>query len=208
MKSKLTSLQQRILLILKDVSTTWHLTGGAALVGFYTKHRETRDLDLFFPQKMLHKHDVSPLIFALQEEDIQVDILQTSPTFHRYRLSDSIEVCLLDLVADPVPPIESPVQHELGFYIDTPYEIFINKLCALLSRSEARDLWDVMVLIKRGIDLEKGLEQAVQKDAGFSPLTLAWLLESLPLSELKMGVQERDELMQFHQDLIQRLTNL
>jgi len=24
------------------------LTGGAALAGFHTKHRETRDLDLFF----------------------------------------------------------------------------------------------------------------------------------------------------------------
>ena len=207
MISKLTPLQHKILHTLKNVSTHWHLTGGAALAGFYTKHRETRDLDLFFAQKVLNPYDVGPLIHALQENDIQVDTIQTTPTFHRYRLSTTQEVCLLDLVADPVPPIEPPYRHEQGFYIDTPYEIFVNKLCALLSRSEARDLWDLMELSKQGMDLTKGLQQAVQKDAGFSPLTLAWLLESLPLSELKIDQTVYDELLQFHQNLIQTLTN-
>ena len=163
---------------------------------------------LFFSQKVLNKYDVGPLIHALQENDIQVDTIQTTPTFHRYRLSTTQEVCLLDLVADPVPPIEPPCLHEQGFYIDTPYEIFVNKLCALLSRSEARDLWDVMELSKQGMDLTKGLRQAVQKDAGFSPLTLAWLLESLPLSELKIDQTVYDELIQFHQNLIQTLDQL
>jgi hypothetical protein len=33
--------------VLSGMQPAWTLTGGGALVGFYTKHRETRDLDLF-----------------------------------------------------------------------------------------------------------------------------------------------------------------
>ena len=36
------------MIALSGLQPAWTLTGGAALAGFYTKHRETRDLDLFF----------------------------------------------------------------------------------------------------------------------------------------------------------------
>ena len=45
---RLSALQERVLLLVADLTPPWTLTGGGALVGFYTKHRETRDLDLFF----------------------------------------------------------------------------------------------------------------------------------------------------------------
>jgi hypothetical protein len=47
-QGKLSALQQRILVVLSPLRPSWTLTGGAALAGFHTKHRETRDLDLFF----------------------------------------------------------------------------------------------------------------------------------------------------------------
>jgi len=34
-----------VLVILSGMQPIWTLTGGAALVGFYTKHRVTRDLE-------------------------------------------------------------------------------------------------------------------------------------------------------------------
>jgi hypothetical protein len=44
---RLSSLQHRILgLLAHGVRSPWVLTGGAALGGFYTRHRTTRDLDL------------------------------------------------------------------------------------------------------------------------------------------------------------------
>jgi hypothetical protein len=45
---ELSALQQRVLVALSEIRPTWTLTGGAALAGFHTRHRETRDLDLFF----------------------------------------------------------------------------------------------------------------------------------------------------------------
>jgi hypothetical protein len=44
----LSAVQEEVLVVLSGLRPTWTLTGGGALVGFHTKHRETRDLDLFF----------------------------------------------------------------------------------------------------------------------------------------------------------------
>ena len=43
-------------------------------------------------------------------------------------------------------------------------------------RAEPRDLWDVTVLVDLGVDLDLALVDAPQKEGGFSPLTLAWVL--------------------------------
>ncbi|HZF11547.1 MAG TPA: hypothetical protein VFE33_22390 [Thermoanaerobaculia bacterium] len=44
----LTPLQWKTLEILGGLEPPWTLTGGAALVGVHLKHRDTRDLDLFW----------------------------------------------------------------------------------------------------------------------------------------------------------------
>jgi phosphoribosyl-dephospho-CoA transferase len=41
--------------------------------------------------------------------------------------------------------------------VETPHQLLVNKLCALLSRSELRDLVDVRVLIESGLDLTRAL---------------------------------------------------
>jgi hypothetical protein len=61
-------------------------------------------------------------------------------------------------------------------------EILANKLCALLSRSEVRDLVDVRALELTGYRVEDALEAARLKDTGFTAGQLAWVL-----SEIKLG---------------------
>lgn len=68
--------------------------------------------------------------------------------------------------------------------VDTAHEILVNKLTALLSRSELRDLIDIRALLEAGGSLPKALDDAPQKDAGFSPVTLCWLLEQYPVEAL------------------------
>jgi hypothetical protein len=60
--------------------------------------------------------------------------------------------------------------------VDNRHEILASKLATLLERSETRDLADVKALLDAGGDLESALRDAPMKDAGFSPLTLAWVL--------------------------------
>ncbi len=56
--------------------------------------------------------------------------------------------------------------------------------CALLSRSELHDLEDVRALLDAGEDLVRALADAPRKDAGFSPVTLAWVIEQLPVAAM------------------------
>ncbi|HYN22036.1 MAG TPA: nucleotidyl transferase AbiEii/AbiGii toxin family protein [Thermoanaerobaculia bacterium] len=98
---------------------------------------------------------------------------------------------------------------EVSIAVDTPHEIFVNKLCALLSRSELRDLSDVQVLLDHGLDLNSALRDAPQKDAGFSPLTLAWVLQSFHPTALAPAAgfskEEAEGLESFRNELVQRL---
>ena len=93
--------------------------------------------------------------------------------------------------------------------VDTAHEILTNKLCALLSRAELRDLIDVKALLEAGGDLTRALADAQHKDAGFSPLTLAWVLQGLDLQSLarltNLGPAETEALAGFLSSLVERL---
>jgi hypothetical protein len=96
--------------------------------------------------------------------------------------------------------------------VDTRRELLASKLATLLERSELRDLADVKALLDAGGNLEDGLRDAPLKDAGFSPLTLAWVLKSYdprPAARA-LGLEERqtEDLLSFRETLIDHLTRL
>lgn len=210
--SRLTSLQLRILRALSTLRPAWTLSGGGALVGFYLKHRETRDLDLFW-------HGTSRLgelprraRDRLRGDGLDVSDIQTAVSFHQFRVSSGSESCVVDLVADPSVVLEAPHTFDIGageIEVDSPHEILVNKLCALLSRAELRDLVDLQQLLAQGGDLERALRDAPRKDGGFSPLTLAWVLKEMNPTQLAraLGMSETETrvLSDFHVALIERL---
>ncbi len=57
-EGRLTSAQVEVLRALAGIVPAWRLAGGAALAGFYTRHRGTRDLDLFWLGKDLGGGDL------------------------------------------------------------------------------------------------------------------------------------------------------
>jgi hypothetical protein len=92
--------------------------------------------------------------------------------------------------------------------IDSAQEILANKLCALLSRTEVRDLVDVARLAEAGNDPIAALDFAFRKDAGMSAGQLAWVLSSFPIPtdpSLLYGMSQKD-LLDFRENLINRLT--
>ena len=119
---------------------------------------------------------------------------------------------IIDLVADPTPIAEVAQPMIIGdatILVETPHQLLINKLCALLSRSEVRDLIDIRALVESEADLPRALNDRPGQDAGFSPMTFAWGAQSLPLRRIaatqKWPEPEIEALERFRQGLVERV---
>jgi hypothetical protein len=91
--------------------------------------------------------------------------------------------------------------------VDPVAEILANKLTTILSRSEERDLVDLLFLERHGFRLEDALEAAGKKDGGCTPAALAWVLSeiSIPDGAALPGGVTGEELRRFVADLVVRL---
>lgn len=209
---RLSSLQERVLVVLAGLDPPWTLSGGAALAGFHTRHRETRDLDLFWQSRSELGNVALDARRRMEQAGLEVAVVQTAVAFCRLGVREGVDSVVVDLVADPVPLAEAPrpvTVQGATFLVDTPHQILVNKLCALLSRSEVRDLVDVKALLEAGGDLRRALMDCPQQDGGFSPLTLAWSMRGLPLRRLAAALgfapEVVDELERFRDELVDRI---
>ena len=188
---------------------SFFLSGGAALVGFYFGHRETQDLDLFTLANEIEA-GFRLLNEVAKELNATVESIQTSPDFRRLLVKRNDEAIVIDLIREYVYQISIDKPIINGIRVDSPEEILANKLCALLSRSEIRDLVDVRELEKAGFSIENALEVAEKKDTGLTPSQLAWVLSEITFgddAQLPIDISVA-ELRKYLQDLIARLTKL
>ncbi|HUH04813.1 MAG TPA: nucleotidyl transferase AbiEii/AbiGii toxin family protein [Kofleriaceae bacterium] len=209
---KLTDLQQRVIVALAGLEPPWTLSGGAALVGFHTQHRETRDLDLFWQGRRVLDDLIDQTVRRLESQGFNVSIIQRAEAFGRLDVRDPAGSVIVDLVADPVPLAETPQLATVGettVLVDTPHQILVNKLCALLSRSELRDLVDVRALLDAGGDLPRALADCPDQDGGFSPLTFSWAARGLAIGRLgrALGWSQApvEDLERFRDELVDRI---
>lgn len=179
--NKLTPLQREFLYAFFALDSRFFLTGGAALVGFVTGHRTTYDLDLFTTDDILSEGDAA-LRRAAANVGATTANVQTSPDFLRRLVTRDAESVVVDLVRDRAPQSTHGKVCIDSISMDSPAEILANKLCALLSRTEMRDLVDVKVLLETGLDLGQAVDLASRKDGGFSPATLGYVLHSFPVT--------------------------
>jgi len=209
MSKRLSDLQARVLAALADVEPPWTLTGGAALAGFHLGHRTTRDLDLFWHGARSIAEMRREVVARLEAVRLSAEALRTSDSFCSLLVRDGKDSVVVDLVADPVATVEAPQPqriHGAVIAVDTKHEILVNKLCALLHRSEVRDLLDIAALVADGGDLAKALRDAPRKDGGFSALTLGWSLSNWQVADAARAAgmaEHADDLERFRQRLLQ-----
>ncbi|MDX2009854.1 MAG: nucleotidyl transferase AbiEii/AbiGii toxin family protein [Myxococcaceae bacterium] len=184
--------------------TGYFLTGGAVLAGWELAHRGTDDLDLFTIEPDAMVPGEQALRRAAAELGGTVTPVTTSPDFRRFVVHFSDEALKVDLVRDYTVQQFEKVERD-GVVTDTAAEIFVNKLCTLVERSEIRDLVDVMLLERRGLRVEDSLSRAQQKDAGVTPATMAWLLDSLPIPANPPGGVSHAEVVDYRAALRDRL---
>ncbi|HVY30588.1 MAG TPA: nucleotidyl transferase AbiEii/AbiGii toxin family protein [Polyangiaceae bacterium] len=185
------------------------LGGGAALSGVHLGHRLSRDIDLFFDDKRL----VRELLVQLGELAAGVGatfkVVRDGGAFVRGVVELPEQSLEVDLVYEPSQPL-APRDIVANIVVDSLPDLRANKLTCLLSRSEPRDLVDVMFLERSGYTPEKDLELALAKDAGVDPGILAHLLSEFPVTPLPQMLVplSEAELVTYRNELSERLRRL
>lgn len=212
---RLSALQVTILSTVAEVQPPWVLAGGAALVGFHVPHRTTRDLDLFWHGLSGLGRIPADVADVLGRAGLEVATLQSSPSFSRLAVRSAGEACTVDLVAVPASAtgvLDAVRLGESTILVESAQQLLVAKLCALLGRSELRDLQDVKALVESGRDLEAAVLAAPALDGGFSPLILARLLDTfpvVPVSQLAgLAPSAVADLAVFRDRLVERLLRL
>lgn len=208
-RSRLTPLQVQVLEAFFTHDDRFYLTGGGALAGYHLGHRETHDLDLFTLTSVV-EDGVRALHAAATDVGASWQEVRTAPEFRRVLLSRGDESVIVDLVFEQTEQLR-PDKPAYGLVrVDPAEEIFANKLCTLLGRSEIRDLVDVRALEGLGLSLTEALEAGQRKDGGLTPAQLAWVLSQITIGDrasLPGGVTPA-ELRDYLRRLIDRLARL
>jgi len=210
MASALSGLQGELLDAFFAREQRLFLTGGAALTGFYQSPRPTDDLDLFGAPALEMADAVRSLEAAAAACGARLESVKTFPDYRRFLAVRGAETCRVDLVIDRAPALESEKQRFGSVRVDSMREIAANKVCAILSRSEVKDLLDLKFLLGAGLDLGQALRDARLKDRGAEPSTLAWVLEQISISpeaRLPAGA-DPIELDRFRKQLVEQLQRL
>lgn len=206
-RDKLTPLQNELLDAFFRHERGFFLTGGAALAGFHLHHRETSDLDFFTTEAEAFERGSHALRSAAREVDAELAVRQDVPGFRRFVATRADEGVVVDLVLERVAQVRPEKPNVGGIRVDPVEEILANKLCAVLSRSEERDLVDLYCLEGSGLRIESALADALLKDGGCTPAALAYVLGQITIPDaaaLPGGVSGR-ELRAWLGELVTRL---
>jgi len=187
----------------------FHLAGGAALSGAHLAHRLSGDLDLFCHDSARMRHLVSQLEAIAAEAGGTSRIDRDSGTHVRAQFAFADGALEVDVVYESLPDLASPETLE-GVVVESLDDLRAAKLTCLLSRSEPRDLVDVLFLERAGYRPEDDLALALRKDAGVDPGVLAWLLRSFPVTPLPIMLLPLNEaeLRAYRDALAERLRAL
>jgi len=203
----LSGFQREFLRALATRRSGFFLTGGAVLAGWVLGHRETDDLDLFTPDDAPMR-DADRMARGIADElGATVEPTRTSPDFRRYALRRGSESIIVDFIRERVPQLH-PKSERDGITMDPVEEIVANKICALLGRTEIRDVVDLYCLEMAGFEVEQFLADAQRKDAGVTPAALAWVLSELAVPDRLPGDVDAEKLRAFVVELEARMRRL
>lgn len=189
----------------------FYLTGGGAL-GVHLGHRRSFDLDLFTADDAAFRAALASLPVIASELGGRVEVLTDAPAFRRVLLvGPDGETLRLDLVLDTAERSGPPPREASGLWLDPPEEIVVNQICAIVGRSELRDLVDLFFLEQTGHRVLDALDAARRKDPGVTPAQLAWAITQVPLDRLPDGMLvslSLEELRTFTARLLEDLERL
>lgn len=185
------------------------LGGGAALSGAFLVHRLSRDIDLVCRERESVRSLAAILKEAAADVGGDLRVVQDAGDFIRAELRLGPESLAVDVMLDTTKELEPPTSME-GISVESLTDLRAAKLTCLLSRSEPRDLVDVLFLERAGYRPEADLALALKKDAGVDPAVLGWLLAQFPTEPLPRMLEPLGpaELRAYRDELRERIRRL
>lgn len=183
--NKLYPLQDRVLRVINGLDTGFYLTGGTASSRGYLHHRFSDDIDIFVNDDSRFSLWADRIVHVLSEsKDLQLIVLQRDDRFVRLSVSEGDTLLKIEMIND-VPSHIGDIRKDavLGM-LDSPENILANKVTALISRQEPKDLADIWgFCCKMRLSLTTAITDAHSKAAGVFPADLARVLCSATKSD-------------------------
>ncbi|GAB4536061.1 MAG: hypothetical protein Fur0020_03840 [Thermodesulfovibrionia bacterium] len=133
------------------IKKNFFLTGGTALSVFYAGHRRSKDIDLF----LLREINLLEYVRVFREAGKLLSVISEGSSFCSYIYEGGIKVdYVFDKFSCSVPVNHVTINGE-KINLDTPRNIAINKITAVVSRTEPKDIIDLTWLFKNIFSPEK-----------------------------------------------------
>jgi len=188
---KLYKLQDKVLDIVFETEKIFYLTGGTCLSRFYNEKRYSDDLDLFAnsePRFNLAVKNVKTALLKHFGVNTEVD----GKDFIRLKINDLLQV---DLVNDRVFYFGELIFQENGLIIDNIENILSNKITAVISRDNPKDIFDIYLISKYYSFKWENILEAAHKKAGFENSDLIIRLKSFPIHLLNEIILADEEFL-------------
>ena len=194
-------LQNKVLHTIAAQSTPFYLTGGTALSRGYFGYRYSDDLDLFVNSDPSFLKYTDSIITALQQ-NFTLNMAHRSDSFISLKIN---EILKLEFINDVT--FHSGQLEKKPFFpkVDNVLNILSNKLSALLSRDEPKDVVDIWVIAKNiKVNWPTIFQDANSKAVGIFPPDIAKRLLEFPaelLDLIKWTPNHKPDLASFKKDL-------
>lgn len=174
-------LQDRVLRAIDELKTPFYLTGGTALSRCYFGHRYSDDLDLFVNKDRDFVAIAEKVTNKLSKEFSLKTVLR-SDSYYSLKVDDTLKVEMVNDIAFRDGDLQ---KNPIFSRVDSVQNILSNKLSAIMSRDEPKDVVDIWVISKKTPIVWPNIFQAVgSKAVGIFPPDVVKRLSSFPVELL------------------------
>jgi predicted nucleotidyltransferase component of viral defense system len=203
-KNTLYPLQDNILKVVASLNTDFYLTGGTALSRCYYEYRYSDDLDLFLNNDKTFKEQVFKIIGDIRKNNFTLEMKTQSDSYYSIKIDNTLKI---DFVND-IPSHIGKFENKTIFpKVDNLQNILSNKITALISRDEPKDVVDIWVINKNiKIDWKKIFTDVESKAVGILPPAVAQKIETFPielLEQIQWVEESKPEFSLFEKDVQQ-----
>ena len=194
-------LQDKVLQIIDGLQTPFYLTGGTALSRCYFGHRYSDDLDLFVNKDDKFRVFAEKIIDELSGL-FETEVVLRTESYFSLKINQILKIEMVNDIAFR----DGEVQKKPIFSrVDSIQNILSNKLSAIISRDEPKDVVDIWIISKNILVKWSQVFQAVgSKAVGIFPPDVAKRLAEFPAESVKVikWVEgKQPEAIQFKRDL-------